>query len=786
MKKWSLRTSLVLLLTFSTLTTFVLAGVGTLVFRLPQISAESRANAFREAQELSYLLEYYLSGIETQLQLASALTVGGPLLEKIPEEHLDAIIGDGKQLEAVYVIDENGSIEGIGLTPARRKARSISSAGDFSTNRLFRVAKESGQITWSDKYLSSITGGIAIGVAIPSGKHMIIGEIAPQVLTDTIRTIGQRNPHSILVVDSRGEWIADNLLGGGRHFDNRAGHPAVQAALSNRDTPEKSEFLGLTQHVGYAVSSHLKWAFLIGIPAGMDNPAFRATVFLVVGTCTASLLIGLFLAVFYATQVTRPLRHLLDRTHQLANGNFGATHIESSIVELDMLAGDMEGMARAIQERQKNVEDAARQLENSERELIAIFNASPVAMLVADPDRDYSFVAVNEVWTRQFGRTREEVIGLNGSQFGFWQSNEDRQRFLAEQERVGKVDGQELWMRRADGSQLLCRISGRLIDTGGQRFVIMVLEDITERRLIEQEIRELNTELEERVRRRTEDLQQANLELGKTLEHLTTTQEELVRSEKLAALGRLVAGVAHELNTPIGNGLMAATTFRDQFREFRERLSIGLKRSDLNGFLTTAETASDIIVRNLERGAGLINSFKRLAVDQTSAQCRLFILSETVNEVLTILHPTLKRTPYIVETDIPSNIELENEPGALEQVLTNLINNAVLHGFEGRDHGLIRISASIANDNWVHIIFSDDGKGMNDEILSHIFDPFFTTKFGQGGSGLGLHIVHNAVTGILGGSIKVESSPDHGTRFDIFIPVVCQKLSRAGESPRLP
>lgn len=769
MKKWPLRTSLILLLAASTLTTFLLVGIGTLVFRLPQISAENRENAQREAREFANLLEYYLGGIEAQLQPAAAFTLAGHALKEMPG-HLDAIVGDGHLVEALYVLDTNGNILAVGLPPGKQKTRHVSEVGDFSANRLFKAARESGQITWSDKYLSAITGNFAIGVAIPAGKFMIVGEVAPQALTNTVRTLSQRNPHAMLVVDSRGEWIADNQ-GGGGHLDNQAGHPVVRAALGGTAPPDESEFFGEVQHVGYAVSSHLRWTFLIGIPAGMTNPAYRTTVLLVVAASTASLLVGLLLAIFYATQVARPLRHLLERTHQLAEGDFGSTRIESNIAELDSLANDMEHMATVLLERQRLVENTAHQLEDSERELLAIFNASPVAMSVSDPDRNYGIVTVNEAWIRQFGRQREEIVGQNGGQIGLWKNLDDRLRFLAELEGTGKVNDLEIWMCRADGSELLSRTSGRLIETGDQRFLIMVQEDITEQRRIENEIRELNSELEARVRRRTDDLERANRELEKTLAHLTSTQDELVRSEKLAALGRLVAGVAHELNTPIGNGLMAATAFRDQLQEFREGLNSGLKRSAFDGFLADADTASDIVVRNLERGASLVNSFKRLAVDQTSSQRRLFVLAETVDEVLTILHPTLKRTPYVVETDIPANIELDSEPGAFEQVLTNLINNAVLHGFEGRDHGIIRITAALADNEQVHIVFSDDGKGMSEEILTHIFDPFFTTKFGEGGSGLGLHIVHNAVTGILGGSIQVDSAPGHGTRYSILLPL---------------
>jgi len=771
MRRWKLRTSLILLLVATTLTTFFLGGIGTLIFRLPQISAASQENATREAHAVASILENYLGGVVSRLRPATHFVRSGLPAEDI-QRHLDAIVGDDRIIDALYVVDADGYVEAVGLPPERQDMRSTLPIGDFSANRLFRAARTAGKPTWSDKYLSALSGGIAIGIAIPAGKHTIIGEIASRAVVDTLHLIRQRETHPVLIIDSRGEWIADNLPDTEPRLSNWAGHPAAKAALAGMPPPESTPLGGIRQHIGYARSPNLGWIFLAGVPAGMNNPIFSSTVFLVLGTCLVSLVLGLLFAIFYATQMTRPLSSLLARTHQLAQGEFDATRVESNIAELDILARDMEQMAHAIQERQAEIAHSTKRLEDSEQELLAIFNASPVAMSISDVHRGYAAVNINEAWQKQFGYSREDVLGRNGAEIGLWAELADRQDFLARLEETGAVDDSDYWLLRHDGSRLICKTAGRIVNIGEQRFLIMVAEDITERRRNEEEIRALNSELEDRVQRRTEALQRANQELENTLDHLTMTRDELVRSEKLAALGRLVAGVAHELNTPIGNGVMAATTFRDQLQEFRATLAGGLKRSVFDNFLADADTASDIILRNLERGAGLINSFKRLAVDQTSSQRRVFVLAETIAEVLTILHPTLKRTPYLIETAIPGDIQLEGEPGALEQVFVNLINNALLHGFDNRDHGRIRINAERVDDARIHITFSDDGKGMDKEARMHVFEPFFTTRFGQGGSGLGLHIVHNAITVIFGGSIQCDSSPESGTRFDIVLPVV--------------
>jgi C4-dicarboxylate-specific signal transduction histidine kinase len=296
----------------------------------------------------------------------------------------------------------------------------------------------------------------------------------------------------------------------------------------------------------------------------------------------------------------------------------------------------------------------------------------------------------------------------------------------------------------------------------------------SEERLLQtlQTLQRLNVELESRVERRTGDLARANSELLAAMENLKLAQGELVRNEKLAALGNLVGGIAHELNTPIGNSVMAVTTLHDQVRDFRREVAGGLRRSRLDAFVERVERGSEIAVRNLQRANELIASFKQVAVDQTSVQRRPFILSEVVDEILLTLQPTLRRTPYKVRSEIAAGLAMDSYPGPLGQVLTNLLTNALVHGFEGRSKGLIEITGGPGDDGEVCLTIVDDGAGIPPELLDRVFDPFVTSKLGRGGTGLGLHIVWNTVTVVLGGSISVDSAPGQGTRFRIILPVI--------------
>jgi signal transduction histidine kinase len=293
------------------------------------------------------------------------------------------------------------------------------------------------------------------------------------------------------------------------------------------------------------------------------------------------------------------------------------------------------------------------------------------------------------------------------------------------------------------------------------------------------EIVRLNTGLERRVEERTAELAEVNQQLEQTIDNLRRTQESLVHSEKLASLGALVAGVAHELNTPLGNALTAASTLQERTDEFLVEVESGLRRSTLNSFIEMVRASSPLITRNLVRAADMITSFKHVAVDQTSSQRRRFDLALVIKEVTDTLSHTFRKTPFRLEIDIPEGIELDSYPGPLGQVITNLINNALVHAFEGRDQGLMRISAQRDRPDWVVLVFTDDGRGIPPENLKHIFDPFFTTRLGQGGSGLGLNIVHNIVEGLLGGNLQVESTLGVCTCFSMDLPRVAPLPSPA-------
>lgn len=269
--------------------------------------------------------------------------------------------------------------------------------------------------------------------------------------------------------------------------------------------------------------------------------------------------------------------------------------------------------------------------------------------------------------------------------------------------------------------------------------------------------------LEMEVKKRTS-------ELTESLNSLKLTQNKLIESEKMAYLGGLVAGVAHEINTPIGIIVSASSYLEEQVNKFlKDYKENKISHTIFNKFCNEALKSTKLLLTNSFRASNLIKSFKQVAVDQSSEHKRSFDIKDYLDEVLASNHSIFKSKEVNIEIDSPEKIVVDNYPGAFAQVITNFLNNSITHGFEHMDGGSIGIKVN-DNNQYVQVIYTDNGKGMSKETLSRIFDPFFTTKRGKGGSGLGMHIVYNIVTQTLKGHIQCNSSIDKGVEFILDIP----------------
>ena len=298
------------------------------------------------------------------------------------------------------------------------------------------------------------------------------------------------------------------------------------------------------------------------------------------------------------------------------------------------------------------------------------------------------------------------------------------------------------------------------------RMVEQIGKRTAERDVAENELRQLTTHQEMVIQTRTRDL-------SDKVRELEQTRNELVQSEKMASLGRLVAGFAHEINTPIGvaiSGNSVAVAKLKELKTLIERDEVDEK--DLRKLLDGIDEGTGLTASNLFKAAELVRSFKRTSVDQSSDTLRDYQLSECISDVINSLHNRFKRSPIKIEVSCAAAENIHGSPGALDQLLTNLLENSYVHAYaNGTQAGLIRIAAELAGDQ-VRITYSDDGAGMSQEVSAKIFEPFFTTNRSGGGSGLGMYIAYNLVTERLGGSIKCESAPGEGTRFEIVFPLL--------------
>jgi signal transduction histidine kinase len=267
------------------------------------------------------------------------------------------------------------------------------------------------------------------------------------------------------------------------------------------------------------------------------------------------------------------------------------------------------------------------------------------------------------------------------------------------------------------------------------------------------------------------EVQRRTRELSRSLEDLRAAQDSLVQTEKLAALGRLVAGVAHEINTPVGTSLTVASAFIDKAKRFELDVAGGdVRRSSLTEFIAASREAALQIMINLGNAVDLIQSFKQVAADRNVSDRRRFDLGQVTEEVVKGLKFGLRSQNLTVSVECEPDLVVNSFPGPYGQVLTNLVLNSVTHAFPDGARGSVHIATQAAGKDDVEVLFSDDGCGMSPEVSRQVFDPFFTTRRDQGSTGLGLHIVHNIVTNRLGGRISLETKPGAGTKIRIILP----------------
>jgi len=386
-----------------------------------------------------------------------------------------------------------------------------------------------------------------------------------------------------------------------------------------------------------------------------------------------------------------------------------------------------------------------------------LLDTSPEATIIVNPFSE--IIRVNEMAIALFGYNNDEFLTLTIKQLipeQFDQFHAKVRDAFYHKPSVQLIEADKrLYAILKDGSKVMVEISMNMTKNilGEGVVAIASFRDITER---------------EENKRQTEEAKN----LAETaLNKLEKAQDSLVESKKMAALGELVAGVAHEINTPIGNALSSSTFITDETSKVTKLYyEEDLSGEELEEYFTHASDATKLIESNLVRAADLINSFKSMAVDQAGGERRNFKLDEYIHEVLLSIHPIIKKSNISVKHCCDKGIVMNTYPGALSQCLSNLVINGVIHGFSLEEKGSILVNAEYNDTKNVVISVSDNGKGIPDSLHKKIYEPFYTTKRSEGGSGLGLQIVHNLVCHNLGGNIKINSAEGKGTTFILELP----------------
>lgn len=392
-------------------------------------------------------------------------------------------------------------------------------------------------------------------------------------------------------------------------------------------------------------------------------------------------------------------------------------------------------------------------------------------MVICCMEPNLNIASINPAAILLTGYHHQELLQHNW--LDLFVSKEQRDELAATLADQGALEDREITMHDQQGNELVLQWTFAPFYEGHNlKYLIGFGYDITPLKKVEREITLFNEQLEGKVAERTRSLSDANDQLGKAYDDLKQAQQTLVESEKMTSLGSLVAGVAHEINTPIGISVTASSYLQERVADFKQHIEAKqLSRTYLNEFTQNLDESMQLLQGNLRRASELIASFKQVAVDQSSEARYNFSLADNLHQVVVSLGYKLKKAQCEVDIQCDPKLSIYSFPGSFTQIYSNLILNSIHHGFDGWDRPRkITIQVAQQGDELV-IDYSDNGRGIPPEILPRIFDPFVTSKRGQGGSGLGTHIIYNLVVQLLRGRIHCASQPGQGAQFHIRLPI---------------
>lgn len=476
----------------------------------------------------------------------------------------------------------------------------------------------------------------------------------------------------------------------------------------------------------------------------------------------AILLLGIIF--YFIRKTTHTIEELTIATNEITSGNLDFDINIQTNDEIGQLANKFNDMRSSLKNRLHIINQQLK----FQQLLMQSVNI-PIYII----DNKGKYIDCNDAFALFYGMKREQIIGKDISflikdEYLKTQTKIDKELF----EKGGfKSYITKLSNDKNEIKDLVLYKNIYIDEKTNLAWIIGTYFDITEINKAKEKIEKFNEELKLKVFERTEELEGANDELQNTITNLKEMQEKLIESEKLASLGSLVAGVAHEINTPVGIGLTSITHFLEIVKKLKKSYEEdSMTEEGFESFINTSFELATLTNSNLERTAHLIKSFKQISVDQTSEETREFNLKKYLEEILFSISNITKKAKISVKIEADNNINIHSYPGALSQIITNLVINSDTHAFENTINKSISIKVAHKDDQ-IKIIYKDNGSGIKKENLEKIFQPFFTTNRQKGNTGLGLNIIYNIVTTTLGGSIICNSEEKQGVEFIIIFKV---------------
>ncbi|MDE2332237.1 MAG: PAS domain S-box protein [Bradyrhizobium sp.] len=716
--------------------------------------------------------------LRTQNQISEALLAHNPLAAEAAAQRMRQVSVSGTAVgdyadSIVAVSEVENQIADLDRevlgTEGRQIGRVTDLLRDVSARRGRELATDFGRILRDDKWQSILLGIVGVLSGVTAALFMVNRTVRPlKSIARAIRALAGGEKHASIPATD-----VENEIG-----DIARAAEVFRRSLVDADAAREAAIHALAEQ-RLAEESYRKLfegsvdGIYVTTPAGAllnANPALAR----IMGYRTPEELINAVTDIaqmIYVNPSARALyQSMMQRDGTVREFEYQARRRTGSILWLSDSATVVrdeagepvryEGTVRDITD-QKRAEDA---IAEGRRLLQQVIDTVPAVINVKN--RDLHYVLMNRYMAGIFGIDPADAIGRTTSdlmsRYGAQKTDDNDKRVLATRRGLGFYEEEYLDSSGNVRQWLVNKLP--LLDAEGEvESVVTVALDIGERKRGELEMRKAKDAAEAALR------------------NLRETQDSLIEAEKLAALGRLVAGVAHEVNNPIGISLTVASSLERKAATFTDEVERGdLRRSRLNEFLQASRDASSQLVANLNRAAELIQSFKQVAADRNYSDQRTFDLGDLTEQVVMSLRPGLRKHHLTLTVDCQPNLEMNSYPGPYGQVLTNLFLNSVAHAFPDGRPGTVDIQAREFGKDNVEILFSDDGCGMSLDVRRRAFDPFFTTRRDQGGTGLGLHIVYSIVTSRLGGRLDLDSEPGKGTRIRIILPKVAP-LEQAAE-----